>query len=444
MKYKVSMVSLGCTKNLVDSEVMLGILQKNGCIITDNVEGSDIAIVNTCGFIKNSTKESVDKILELIELKKKNKIKILIVAGCLPQKYKKKELLDGFREVDAFLGTNNIPDINNIIKKLAFNKKLFIVDSFPGFLYNDTHPRYSLTPGHLVYVKIAEGCSNRCSYCLIPGLRGDYRSRKIFSVVKEIKKLTRTNKIAELNIIAQDTTYYGTDIYGSRKLAGLLKKIVKLKASRWIRLMYTHPAHLDDELIELIKREKSICRYIDLPIQHVNNDILRRMGRKVNRDKITGLVKKLRKEIPGIAIRTSLIAGFPGETEGQFRELLEFVKEIKFDRVGVFTYSREKGTRAYGYKGQVPERVKKTRYRALMLAQQKVSLEINRSFIGREMEALVDGVDKSRGILLCRTRRDAPEIDGYTLVKSGSGKPGSFIKVRITDANAYDLIGRKI
>ena len=440
----VSIVSLGCPKNLIDSEVMLGILEKEGYVISDKANASDIVIVNTCSFIEKSTRESVDKIVELAELKKKNKLKILIVSGCLPQKYKSSGLPAELSEVDAFVGTGNFHNISVIIKKIISGERLFEVASRPSFLYNDSYSRHVLTPHHYVYVKIAEGCQHRCSYCLIPQLRGAYRSREMPSIVKEIKNLSYINRLSEINLIAQDSTAYGTDIYGSRKLVELMKKIARLKVCRWLRLMYTHPAHFDDNLIEFIRKEAKVCKYIDLPLQHINDEVLKKMGRKITKKEIVALIQKLRDRVPGIAVRTSFIAGFPQETEKQFNELLEFVREMSFDRVGVFEYSREKGTRAYALSGQVPEAVKKERFRKLMIAQQKVSAKKNRSFIGRKLEVLVDGISEDKKVLLVRTYRDAPEIDGYVLIKQGKAKSGDFLKVEITGANAYDMTGKII
>lgn len=415
-KPKIGIVSLGCPRNLVDSEVILNNLKKKGFSIVDILK-ADIAIVNTCSFIKEAKEESIDTILELTELKKQGKISKLIVAGCLPQRYRK-ELLPHLKEIDAFMGRLSL-------------------EHLPA-------DRYSLVPEHFVYLKICEGCDNNCSYCVIPKIKGKFKSRTIEAIIKEVEILDK-KKTKELNIIGQDITAYGKDIYGEPSLAKLLREILKhTKNVKWIRLLYTYPLHIDDELIELIRDEKRICKYIDLPIQHINNRILKLMNRRIDSKQIISLIDKLRKNIPDISIRSSLIVGFPSETEEEFKELLDFVKKIKFERLGVFIYSREEDTAAFNFKQQIPEAVKKKRLDIIMSAQRDIAKEINSKFLGRSLEVLIDEKDKEskENLYLGRTQQDTPEVDGLVYVHSKKKlNPGDFVKVKITDTYEYDLVG---
>lgn len=412
---RIGILSLGCPRNLVDSESILARFARKGYAITD-ISKADIGVVNTCAFIEEAKTESIDAILDLIELKRQGRLRKIIVYGCLSERYKgllKKEL----PEVDAFVG------------RVSLNHE-------PG--------AFSLTPKHYSYVKICEGCVNNCSYCVIPGIKGRFTSLRMDSVLKKIDTLDE-NKTSEINIIGQDITAYGLDLYGRGKLTGLLDKITKKTGKYgWIRLLYLHPARVTDELLDLIRDSPRICKYIDLPIQHINDRILKLMRRTVTRKDILGLIGKIRKKIPQAAIRTSVIAGFPGETEGEFRELLKFCEEVKFERLGAFVYSREEGTLAYNFKDQVPARIKKERFNEIMLLQQKVSESVNKGLLNRDMDVLIDE-EEGEGRYLGRSEYDAPEVDGIVYVNSKDKlKPGDFVKVKITDTLEYDLAGEAV
>lgn len=443
MPTKISLISLGCPKNLVDSESILSIVNNNGYKIVPQAEKSDVAIVNTCGFIESSKKESVDIIFELVHLKKAGTIKKIIVAGCLAQRYQK-ELEEEIPEVDAWLGISDFSDVAKTVERVLAGEKLSKV-SEPRRLYPFEENDIRLTPPHYAYIKIAEGCDNGCTYCAIPLIRGKYRSRPIPVIMKEIEKLLKTNKIKEINLISQDTTNYGVDIYNSQSLVKLLKEICALRKIPWIRLLYNHPAHFNDELIEIIKNEPSICKYIDLPLQHINNTVLALMDRQVGKEEIVPLLDKLRKNIPGVAIRTSFIVGFPGEGVNEFNDLYNFIKEAKFERLGVFTYSQEEETRAYYFENQVPEEVKDERFNKIMELQQGIAREVNSKFLGKELKVLIDEESEDdKNILLGRTEYDAPEVDGLVYVKAKRALPGDLIKVKITDTYEYDLVGDEL
>ena len=449
VKGKIGMVSLGCPRNLVDSEVMLGLLKAKGYSISERIEESDVAIVNTCAFIKDAADESIDTILSLIDLKKKGRIKSILVAGCLVQRFNK-NLKKGFKEIDGFIGTGDIKKIGSVVTGILCNKKRFVVSKKPKYIYDDLTPRDFITPSHYAYIKIQEGCANKCSYCLIPKLRGPLRSRPINSILKEFSHLTEKKPISELNIIGQDTTYYGYDLYRKASIAGLLKSLSRQKKVQWIRLLYTHPAHYTDELIEVIKSEESICKYLDLPIQHISDKILKRMRRITSESSIRALIETLRKKIPGLAIRTTLLTGFPGETDRDFCKLLDFIKEIKFERLGVFMYSNEEGITSYRMKPQVPEKVKNARMDEIMKAQQEISVDYNKSFMGKTIEVLIDEVNmppsskEEAPTCIGRTQYDAPSVDGQVYINAKGLKPGDFIKARIKDTLEYDLVGESI
>jgi len=453
-KVKVGIISLGCPRNLVDSEILLGILKENRFEISD-VKDADIGIVNTCAFIDEAKKESIDMILELIELKKASKLSAVVVAGCLPQRYGG-ALLKELPEVDAFIGCDQIEKIADILRRINKENKLFEVSKTPSFIYSHIHPRLRITPPHYVYVKISEGCVNRCSFCVIPSIKGGYRSRPIESILKEVDQISEKEKLSEINLIGQDTTLYGKDLYGRPLIKELLKELASFKDyRRWIRLLYTYPSHIDDELIDIVSQEDSICKYIDLPIQHINEKLLKKMNRKMNRKDITHLIRKIRERIPDIVLRSSVIVGFPGETDKDFKELVEFIKEVKFERLGVFTYSREEGTTAYNYRNQIEEEVKLERFKALMSVQKEIAKDINKSCLGKTMEVLIDEKDEnSKDIYIGRTEGDAPEVDGEVFVKAGDCpqagtvpkklKPGDFVDVKITDTLEYDLVGEEV
>lgn len=437
----IFLISLGCPRNLVDSEVLLGAFKNKGFRIVGSFRKHSVAIVNTCAFIEDAKKESIDQILRLAELKKKGELRALIIAGCLSQRYSK-NLMEEIPEIDAVFGAGDFISIPGYVERILRGKHIVKVKSAPQFLYNDTHSRSVITGSHSVYVKIQEGCMNFCSYCVIPKIRGPFRSRSMESVEREIEVLKKSGA-KEINLIGQDTTLYGMDRYKKRRLSSLLKKASSIMRSGWIRLLYTHPAHYDKELIEVIAGEPSICKYLDLPIQHISDRILKRMNRKVTRKNVTSLITELRNKVPGLGIRTSLIVGFPGERESDFNELLEYVKSAKFDRLGVFLYSREEGTKAHDFPGQVPEEEKSRRFNAIMEAQKKVSMEINNRYMGTLRRVLIDEKDRNEsGRYIGRTEHDAPEVDGVVYIKSAKAlKKGDFVDVKIHDTLEYDLVG---
>ncbi len=436
---KIGIISLGCPRNLVDSEVMLGILKADGHEITESIDGSDIAILNTCAFVKDATDESIDTILAAIDLKKRSKIKQIIVAGCLPQRYKKKLKLD-LKEIDGFIGTDEVPKIAEIIKDITTKKK-YAVSHKPSFIYDDTFKRDFITPLHYRYIKIQEGCSNRCAYCIIPTLRGPLRSRELDSILREVEALPKTS---ELNIIGQDTTHYGYDLYKRPRIAELLRAIAGLKKARWIRLLYAHPAHITDDLIDVMKHEEHIVKYLDLPIQHISDSILKKMSRKTTSKEIHTLIARIRHTIPGIAIRSTVLVGFPGESDKDFKELLSFIKKTRFERLGAFAYSNEEGSRSSRFKGQVPDKIKAERLDEVMKLQKNISLDYNRSFLGQRLEVMIDEKNKEEGLYLARTEFDAPSVDGQVFVKGQGLKCGDFVKVKITDTLEYDLVGERV
>ncbi|MFH0839168.1 MAG: 30S ribosomal protein S12 methylthiotransferase RimO [Candidatus Omnitrophota bacterium] len=448
---RISFLSLGCPRNLVDTEVMMGILKKKGYIIEENMENSDIAIINTCGFIKDATQESIDIILKVIRLKKEGNLKNIVVTGCLSQRYEG-ELKKELPEVDAFLGTSDFVGIADVIKNVSARYAHTInIEKRPAFLYDHMSPRVMLTPPHYAYIKISEGCGNNCSYCIIKALRGSFRSRDLTSIIKEAESLSKDRCLKEIVLIGQDTTLYGTDLYKKPKITELLKRLSALNTFGWIRLLYAHPAHIEDSLIEVMQGARVICRYVDLPIQHINDKILKNMNRNITKSGIIKLIEKLRKRIPGLAIRTSLIVGFPGETEVEFQELRDFIREIGFERLGVFLYSREEGTPAFGFKGQVSEKIKKERFDEIMKVQQEISRVKNEKFLGQTLNVLIDEKNNNDpGTFLARTEFDAPEVDGMVYVKSKSKNQkskievGKFVKVKIIDTLEYDLVGAPV
>lgn len=441
---RIGIKSLGCPKNFVDTEVICGKLREKGYKISGKIDNSDIAIINTCSFIRDAVEESIEEILNLVKLKNEGKIKHIIVTGCLPQRYKDDNLNQKLPEVDAFLGVGNLLDINDVIENILQDEQIFKVSSKPDFLYNHTTPRTILNPKHYAYIKISEGCQNNCSYCLIPKIRGNHRSREMEDIIEEVKLLSEKQNLSEIILIGQDTTLYGIDLYGEYKLAELLKKLSlpELTNLKWIRLLYTHPAHFNEELIEVIADYTKICSYLDLPLQHISNKILKRMNRPIRKGDVISLINKLRDRIPNLTLRTTFIVGFPGETDKDFEELLNFVKEFRFERLGGFVFSREEGTPAYDFPQQIPARIKKERLKELMLLQQSISVEINNSYLGKEIEVLIDEVKSGKPkIAIGRTLADAPEIDGKIVVKTNKAQVGKFIKVKVTEASEYDLVG---
>jgi ribosomal protein S12 methylthiotransferase len=453
----VSLISLGCPKNLVDSEIILGNLVKAKFTLTNDWKNADIVIINTCAFLQSAVKEAEQWICTAISCKKKGRIKKIIVAGCLSQRYKQK-LFEKFPKIDSIIGIDDISDIQNIFvgqgfspakKSRPFTKTGSCREGLPyisekvyhtpKYLYNCTTPRL-LTTNHYAYIKIADGCDNYCSYCLIPKIRGRFRSREIDDIIKEAKNLALQG-VKEIILIAQDTTLYGKDIYRKLSLARLLKQLVKIKTIDWIRVLYTHPAHWTDELIKVFKDYPKICRYIDLPLQHISDNMLQLMNRPYNREAVETLLTKLKK-IPNIAIRTSFITGFPGETEKDFQELLSFVKAQKFAHLGCFEYSREQGTVAYNLPNQISQNTKKIRYNKIMIAQQKISYNRMKRFIGKKIKVIIDEISKNRKYnSIGRTEFDAPEIDCVVYIKSRKFKVGDFINTKITSAKPYSISG---
>jgi ribosomal protein S12 methylthiotransferase len=409
----------------------------------DPEKGVDICVVNTCAFTGQAREESADSIIELAELKKRGRIGFLVIAGCLPQFYKG-ALSRELPEADLTVGTGDFKDIAGLVSRAGKGGRFSYISRHLDYLYDGSSPRASLTPRHYRYIKIAEGCSNRCSYCVISRLKGEFRGRTIPSVVEEVKKARASGALKEINLIGQDTTMFGLDKYGKPALAKLLRSLCALKGGpAWIRVLYTHPAHYTDELIDTIAGEDKVCKYLDIPVQHISGKILRKMNRNITSSGIISLIDKLRKRVPGIRLRTSIIVGFPGESERDFKELLDFVRSTRFDRLGAFLYSREEGTAAASFKGQVPEDVKQGRFDELMKLQQGISRRLLSSFLGKRIEVLVDEKDAAAGKdrFIARTQYDAPEVDGAVYVSGALLRTGEFCKVDITDTLEYDLVG---
>ena len=432
-------ISLGCDKNLVDSEQMLGLLTQKGFTLTDDETQADVIVINTCCFIHDAKEESIQNILEMAEYRKSGRCKALIVTGCLAQRYKQ-EIIDEIEEVDAVIGTTAHDEIFEVIEKtLAGQKELDIQDV--DRLVEIDAKRVVTTGGHYAHLKIAEGCDKHCTYCIIPKIRGSYRSVPVERLLKEAQDLADQG-VKELSLVAQETTLYGVDLYGKKSLHILLKKLCEIKGIRWIRVLYCYPEEIYDELIETIRDEKKICHYLDLPIQHASDRILKRMGRRTSRAQLEEIIEKLRREIPDIALRTTLITGFPGETQEDHEELMAFVDEMEFDRLGVFTYSQEEDTPAASMEDQIDEEVKKDRQEELMELQQEVSLDKNEEKIGRTMLAMVEGYLSDENVYVARTYADAPGIDGYLFIDTAETlMSGDFAKVKITGALEYDLTG---
>jgi len=435
---KIGMVSLGCPKNTVDSEIVLGSLTDKGYSVTSNEGDADVIIVNTCGFIDKAKEESIDAILEMAEYKRKGNCQKLVVMGCLSQRYKD-ELLKEIPEIDYLVGAGDFKSVAEMIESKNGIKKSKVRE--PVFDFNENTPRILTTPRYTAYVKIAEGCSNRCSFCIIPKIRGPFKSRNVDSIVREAEMLSDKG-VKEINLISQDTTMFGTDIGLKNGLSVLLKKLVKIDGIRWIRLLYCYPTFLNDELIEIMKNEEKICKYIDLPLQHSHDDILKAMMRQEREGEIRDLIFRIRDAIPDIAIRTAFIVGFPGETERHFEHLLSFVKEMKFEHLGVFTYSPEEGTKAAEIPNHVLEDVKNKRKDTIMEIQKRLSLEKNKRFIGTTKDVLVEETTGSDEFLISgRMQTQAPEIDGVVYIEKSEVRAGDILPVKITKAMEYDLVG---
>jgi ribosomal protein S12 methylthiotransferase len=445
----VSIVSLGCARNLVDSEVMAGLLRKNRYHLVPEPAGADIVLVNTCGFIEAAKVESIDTILEIGRLKEAGKIKKLVVAGCLSQRYPE-ELARDLPEVDLFIGTGEVPRIAEILREHEANEMRRQYIGIPTYLYDHATPRQRTTPSHSAFLKVSEGCDHKCAFCVIPKLRGPHRSRPIGSVVKEAALLAQEG-VKEINLIAQDLTAYGRERKDGTTLFGLLREMARIPDLAWIRLLYAYPNFLDGSLLDLIRDSEKICKYIDIPFQHINQRLLQRMRRGKSGSAVREAVEKLRAAIPGVTLRTSLIVGFPGETERDFEELLDFVEDAQFERLGVFKYSEEEGTPAAQLADKIPEQEKEQRWQDVMDLQAAISRKKNEALIGTIQRVMIECIDLESGKHAGRTQAYAPEVDGVVFVENGAigGKsirprPGEMIDVRIIGALDYDLMGEKL
>ena len=437
---KLALVSLGCSKNLVDAEQMLGMLTEAGFEIVENEEDAQVLIVNTCTFIESAKNESIECILELAQYKKSGKCRALIVTGCMAQRYKE-QVLTEIPEVDAVVGTNEYNKIVEIVKNISELKNRLYCSEEP--LLCENVPRLRTTAPYTAFLRIAEGCDNRCTYCVIPSIRGRYRSRRMEDILLEAQTMAEEG-VRELVVIAQDTTRYGEDIYGEYRLAELLRQLCRIEKIAWVRVHYCYPELVTDALLDVFAEEEKLCNYLDIPIQHCNDAVLKRMGRRTNKKEICALIQKIRTKLPDAAIRTSLIVGFPGETEEQFAELLDFVKEMRFDRLGVFTYSREEDTPAYQLDDQIEEEEKERRQEMIMLAQSEISEELNQAKIGSVQRVLVEDRDEIIKSYYGRTYADSLDIDGKVFFKASRKlKGGTFVDVTIEQALEYDLFGRE-
>ena len=442
------MISLGCAKNLVDAEIMLGSVLERGLEITSSADDADVLVVNTCAFIDSAKEESIDAILSAHQARGLNRRdgQKLIVSGCMSQRFAR-ELRQEMPEVDAFIGLDQVKELGAIVEKVMANKDvdLGFAQTRPTYIPDYDTPRFRLTPAHTTYVKIAEGCNHPCTFCVIPQMRGKHRSRTMESVLAEIRRLV-SEDVREFNLISQDTTYYGMDLWAEKAgprqpvdsargptLVALLREIEKIEGDFWVRLLYTHPAHWSDELIETIADCRKVARYIDIPLQHIHESMLQRMRRETSRAHIENLIDRLRAGIPDLVIRTTFIVGFPGETDAEFESLLEFIERVRFERLGIFKYSREDGSRAAKMANQIPVKIKNARYRAAMSIQQKIAHEIAHEKIGQELKLLVDQP------LIARTEADAPDVDARVIL-SEPAPVGEFVTRRITGARGYDLL----
>lgn len=446
---KIGVVSLGCPKNLVDSETMLGLIHEENYEITNDPSEAEIIIVNTCGFIESAKEESINTILQMAEYKKSGSCKYIIVTGCLSQRYAE-ELFNELPEADAIAGVEVYDEIGSIIKRVINGERFIMLErSKPDVIYTSKEtflPRILTTPSYTAYLKIAEGCDNCCSYCAIPKIRGPYRSKPMEQVLKEAKALA-ANGVKELIVVAQDTTRYGEDLPGGKLLlADLLKELNKIESLKWIRVMYCYPNNFTDELIKTFASLDKVCKYVDLPLQHASNRLLTSMNRYDTREEVETLLAKLRKRIPGIVIRTTFIVGFPGETDADFEELKEFVEQQRFENAGVFAYSQEEGTVAGAMPNQIPDEIKQERYHELMALQAQISEEIHKDTEGQTLEVLVEGIEEDgSGLHYGRSYREAPDIDGLVFIENpGDIKPGCFVKVNILQGFTYESVGERI
>ncbi len=458
---KVHVLSLGCARALVDSEGLAGILKSAGHSITDHLNGAECVVVNTCSFIREAEEESISTILGVADLKRKGKIRRLYVTGCLPQKRRAErgDLLSHLPEVDGFLGPGDLPRLPELIQKQGQSPserisenaeagtvpgtvpaRFFVASPVPTLLFESTTPRHRLTPKHYAYLKISEGCDHACTFCSIPQFRGAHRSRTIEDLVSQTEQLAAEG-VVELNLIGQDTSFYGADLYGEPRLPELLEHLARVQGIRWIRILYAHPAHVTEDLIRAIRDLSPVVKYIDIPLQHISDNLLAAMRRETDGAHIRRLIDRFRQEIPGVALRTTFIVGFPGETETHVQELARFLDQARFERVGIFLYSPEPKTPAERMSPQVPEEIKLDRRDRLMRIQQGISEEITRRWLNREVEVLVEEPDSDPNVYLGRTTADAPEVDGQVFLRSSRPlKPGEFVKAKVTDTTEYDLV----
>ena len=436
---KIFCVSLGCDKNLVDTEMMLGLLNKDGYTFTDDEHEADVVVVNTCCFIGDAKEESVNPILEMAELKKEGRCKALIVTGCMAQRYKQ-EILDEIPEVDGILGTSTYDEISNVLKKVLGGSRESCFHDLNA-LPNVEVPRVVTTGGYYAFLKIAEGCDKRCTYCIIPDLRGSYRSVPMERLIEEAKQLA-SQGVKELILVAQETTLYGIDLYKKKSLPKLLHELCKIPGIQWIRIQYCYPEEITQELIETIREEEKVCNYLDIPIQHASDRILKRMGRRTNQKQLREMIASLRSQIPDIALRTTLISGFPGETEEDQEEVMRFVDEMEFERLGVFAYSQEEDTPAAEFPDQVPQELKEERRDEIMELQQEISYEKSQSIIGKVLEVMIEGKVADENAYVGRTYMDAPGVDGLIFINTDLDlMSGDFVRAKVTGALEYDLIG---
>lgn len=432
-------ISLGCDKNLVDTEMMLGLLNRDGYTFTDDEQEADIIVINTCCFINDAKEESVNTILEMAELKKTGRCKALIVTGCMAQRYKQ-EIMDEIPEVDGILGTSTYDEISNVLHRVLEGEAVSCFHDLSVLPQVETE-RMITTGGHYAFLKIAEGCDKHCTYCIIPSLRGNYRSVPMERLLKEAQFLAGQG-VRELILVAQETTLYGVDLYGKKMLPKLLEELAKISGIYWIRIQYCYPEEITEELIQTIKKEEKVCHYLDIPIQHASDRILKRMGRRTNQAQLWEMIARLRSEIPDIALRTTMIAGFPGETQEDHEEVMAFVDEMEFERLGVFAYSAEEDTPAAGFPDQIPEEVKEERRDEIMELQQEIAFEKSEAMVGRVLDVMIEGKVADEPAYVGRTYMDAPNVDGYIFVNSGElFMSGDFVRVKVTGASEYDLIG---
>ncbi|NBO63507.1 MAG: 30S ribosomal protein S12 methylthiotransferase RimO [Acidobacteria bacterium] len=450
---RIGFVSLGCPKNLVDSEVMMGQLKERGYELTTEREAADVMVVNTCGFIQSAKEESIRTILEMAELKESARLKRLVVAGCLVERYRQ-NLLNQLPEVDAVLGTSELEKIVAAVDPAAVAEQdaafvasnAWMTRGLPTYLYDETTPRFLATPRHFAYVKIAEGCDHTCAFCAIPQMRGKYRSRRAGSIVSEAEQLAAQG-VRELILISQDSTQYGLDLGLKDGLADLLRALCRVEGIEWIRIMYTYPNSLSDATLRVMVEEPKVCKYLDMPLQHASAAVLKRMRRGGNRQLLERLLARARDIVPGIALRTTLIVGFPGETDEDFGELMQFVKDVEFDRLGVFTYSDEEGTHGFDLDEKVSATTMRSRRAKLMRAQSKISKRKNKELIGRRFRAMLEGVSEESELLLqARLESQAPEVDGHVLINDApegfNAQPGALVEIEIEEAHEYDLVAR--